>query len=211
MDFDVAHRDQLGFLTGSFNQGWLSYPVDVLTDIRPFLFPCQNCRAILLHVAAEQHSGLGFKLPFASRPIVSSGRKLFALCNACIHVSSELTDALIQKLGQRVIPTQFCNVYTQLASPEIPALYSEAFVNAWLERIPAERADLRRGINCALRHYALETDPESMRQSLCVGCQFRVVPIKTTATFWERLFSDKLPLSFSCPQCGKAVVEPAVH
>src|SRR4051812_44201925 len=98
MGFDVSHRDRNGILRGRFDQGWLSWPVEVLGDIKPFLFPCQQCKLVTLHVAAEQHGGLGIKIPFTGRAVASTGRAYHALCNNCTMVNTQLTTEMVGNL-----------------------------------------------------------------------------------------------------------------
>jgi hypothetical protein len=210
MGFDVSHRDDNGFLKGSFDQGWLSYPIEVVEDIKPFLFPCQQCKLIVFHVAAEQHAGLGIKLPFTSKPLVSTGRGYHALCNDCTMINSQLTEEMVQKLRRKVLPSQICNLFLQISKPDLPAPYSAAFIEQWVQGTTADRPDLRKYVGSILKCYALETDKDALRQSFCWACAERIVPDKKANGFFARTFSEKPAFSYICAKCGKEVLAPAV-
>lgn len=211
MGFDISHRDQYGFLKGRFDQGWFAYPIEVLSAIKPFLFPCQPCERIVFHVAAQQHAGLGIKVPFTNEPLASTGKGYHALCNECSTINSQLTEEMVLKLESGVLPAQICNLFMKVCKPDVPAPYSPAFVAQWVEGIPVERADLRKYIGSVLRCYAVVTDPASLRQSFCWSCEKRINPGKKANSFFARSFKEKPAFSFFCPECGKEVMQPAAQ
>jgi hypothetical protein len=163
------------------------------------------------HVAAEQHAGLTFKLPFTRKPLLSTGKGYHALCNECTTINSELTEEIVHKLRNGVLPAQICNLFLQICKPDVPVPYSGSFIDGWVEAIPADRTDLRNYVGSVLKSYALETDQAALRQTFCWGCRERIVPIKKANGFISRTFSEKPPFTFSCPRCGKNVLNPAVH
>jgi hypothetical protein len=209
MNFDISNRDQYGFLRGSFSQGWLVAPIKVSESIRPFLFPCQACRRLAFHVAAEQHAGLYVKLPFTSDPLASTGKSYMALCNTCTTINTHLPEPLAKRMRMRVLPTQVCNLYTQVCGQGEPRPYSEEFIKGWVEGIPEDRSDLRKCVSLVLRAYALETDAASMRQTLCGACGVRITPIRTANSFLARTFRDKPDFDYHCPLCNHEVWPPA--
>lgn len=209
MSFDISHRDQYGFLKGRFDQGWFAYPIEVLSAIKPFLFPCQPCERIVFHVAAQQHAGLGIKVPFTGETLASTGKGYHALCNDCSTINSQLTEEMVLTLESGVLPAQICNLFMKVCKPDVQAPYSPAFITQWIDGIPVERADLRKYVGAILKSYALETDSTSLRQSFCWSCRERVAPKKTANGFLTRLLNPNCAFTFSCSRCGKAVRRPA--
>lgn len=162
MCIDISHRDNFGFLRGSFDQGGMSYPIVVLEDITPFLFPCQNCNLLVFHVAAEQSAGLGIKLPFMSQPLISTSKGYYALCNACTTVNSQLTDEMVRFLRNNTLPAQIRNLFPQICKAGMPTPYSEKFIDGWVESVAADPPCLRQRIRSTLNCYALINDKESL-------------------------------------------------
>jgi hypothetical protein len=192
MAFDVSHRDRHGFLQGTIEPGRLAYTIEVRPDVRPFLFPCSQCKRVAFHVAAEQHVGF-------------MGRAFHALCNDCMTINSRLTEELVEKLKTRVLPIQICNLFMQVCRADQPVPYSAEFIEQWIQAVPADRTDLRTAVRGTLRCYALETDTAAQRQSLCWACCERVSPDKKLNGFFART-----PATFLCPKCGREVPPPVI-
>ena len=59
MSFQLGNRDSNGALIGSFEPGGGAFPIDIVTRIVPFLYPCSECMGVMFHVVGEQHAGTG--------------------------------------------------------------------------------------------------------------------------------------------------------
>jgi hypothetical protein len=211
VSYDVSHRDRYGFLRGTFEQGRLEFPIEVLSEIKPFLFPCQKCEVITFHVAVRQHGGLAFRIPFTDVPVASTDRSFHAICNDCATPNSELTSKMVNRLRVEVWPAQFCNLFMETCRPDLPKPYSESFIAAWLDRIPNERADLKKYVGSVLRCYALESDPISLQQSFCWSCAKKITPRRRKDPFLSWVFNDpEEGATFVCPKCGREVIGPPV-
>jgi hypothetical protein len=207
MNCDISRRDQFGFLTGSFEQTGRSCPIDVLPDIEPFLFPCERCSQIVFHVAAQQAAGIGVKLPFAQRPLITSRKERVALCNTCTTINTRLTDEMILKLSNDLIPIQMCNLYEQVCSG-MPRPYSDEFSSHFLAEATKGRDGLQKHIDKLLRRYGLESEPAAASMSYCHNCGVRTYLLTVENGVFAQLFRNKMPESFYCPRCRQEVPTP---
>jgi hypothetical protein len=130
MSFSIGNRDENGVLIGSFKQARGSYPIDIVRHIVPFLFPCQQCRSLVFHVVGEQHAGIGIKLPFASKPLVSVGKGFHAICNTCTMINTQIPRQVVEKLERGVIPLEISNMYATVCNPPEP--YTDGFLDVFL-------------------------------------------------------------------------------
>lgn len=132
MSFQLGNRDPNGVLIGSFEPGGGAFPIDIVTRIVPFLYPCAECRATLFHVVGEQHAGIGIKIPFMRRPLVSMGKGYEAICNTCTNINTILPKDVVEKLENRVISAQICAMYATVCNPPEP--YTDGFLEGFLAR-----------------------------------------------------------------------------
>jgi hypothetical protein len=156
MSYDITRRDRNGILTGEFPQERGQFPITILSDIRPFVFPCENCKGLTIHVVGEQHAGIGIKIPFFSKPLVSTGKGYHALCNTCTWINSKLTQDMVYKLKGGILPIEITNLYHDLKMLDAPAPYSEEFIQAFLASLSKERDSVKKYIESILRHYKFE-------------------------------------------------------
>ena len=134
MSFQLGNRDENGVLVGSFEQGRGSFPIDIVRRIIPFLYPCQECQALTLHVVGEQHAGIGIKIPFMRKPLASTGKAYQAICSTCTNINTILPSDVFHKLEQRIISPQICAMYAAVCDPPQP--YTEGFVDQFIGRHP---------------------------------------------------------------------------
>ena len=132
MSFQLGNRDSNGALIGSFEPGGGAFPIDIVTRIVPFLYPCSECMGVMFHVVGEQHAGIGIKIPFMRRPLVSTGKGYQAICNTCANINTVLPTNVVEKLEGRVIPAQICAMYPTVCSPPEP--YTQGFNEEFLAR-----------------------------------------------------------------------------
>jgi len=132
MSFQLGNRDPNGVLIGALEPGEGAYPIDIVTRIVPFLYPCAECKAIMFHVVGEQHAGIGIKILFMRRPLASMGKGYHAICNTCTTINTHLPKDVVEKLERHVIPAQICAMYVTVCNPPEP--YTEGFLDEFLGR-----------------------------------------------------------------------------
>ena len=103
----MAGRDVHEVLTGDLDYGG-GFPVTILSGIPPVLYVCSDCSAVSFHVVGEQHAGLGIKIPFARKPIASTGKQYFLICNNCTLIAKKLPkEAVHESWGFSANPITF--------------------------------------------------------------------------------------------------------
>lgn len=102
------HRNDKGLLRGDLEYD-VGFPATVLPEITPILYPCSNCGGITLHVAVEQPTGVGFKLPFAKKPLATLSKDYGLVCNICTCTTGISGRNVIDSLERRVAPPAICD------------------------------------------------------------------------------------------------------
>ena len=154
MSFQLGSRDANGILMGSFDQGWRSQPIDIVSHIVPFLYPCAECQSLRLHVVGTQQTGVGIKLPFARRNLISTGRGYQAICNSCTNISSVLPKEVVQQLENGIISAQICAMYAGVSDPPEP--YTQGFLERFLASNQGASEKLLAYLKTILGHYRRE-------------------------------------------------------
>lgn len=154
MSSQSGSRDKNGVLIGSFDQGWGKSPIDVLTHIVPFLYPCSKCKAMMFHVIGEQHAGIGIKVPFIRKPVASTGKGYHAICNTCTTINTQPPKGVVRKLEKGIIAREICSTYGLVC--ESPEPYTEGFTEDFIAFNPdADEAAVAFVRQC-LQHYRRE-------------------------------------------------------
>ena len=133
MSFELDNRDENGILVGSFEQDSGEFPIDVVRKFVPFLYPCERCQELQFHVVGEQHAGIGLKIPFMRKPLVSTHKQCLAICNKCTNISTELPRDVISKLESGLIPAQFFRMYALVCGDLLP--YKDGFIDKYIEML----------------------------------------------------------------------------
>lgn len=122
------HRNELGLLRGDLEYD-VGFPATVKPEITPVLFPCTNCGGLTLHVAVEQPTGLGIKLPFARKPLATTSKSYGLVCNSCTCTTGLTGRRLIDLLERRIAPIEVCRAIDRFCegiSGAVPA-YGDGF------------------------------------------------------------------------------------
>jgi hypothetical protein len=136
----MAIRDEMGILKGDLDYG-ARCPVTVLSLIAPVLYPCVKCRSMTFHLVGEQHAGIWIKVPFARKPIASSGKGYQLICNTCTTIATQLPRSAVAKLEAKVIPHEICDAYRRL---EIcPEPYTDGYVRPFMSSLENANEDTR--------------------------------------------------------------------
>lgn len=102
------HRNESGLLRGDLEYD-VGFPATVMSEITPIVFPCSDCGGITLHVTVQQPTGLGFKLPFARKPLATLSRDYGLVCNLCTTTTGISGKQIIDLLQSRIAPPQVCD------------------------------------------------------------------------------------------------------
>ena len=123
------HRNEQGLLRGDIEYD-VGFPATVKPEITPVIYPCTNCAGLTLHVAIEQPTGVGIKLPFTRKPLASTGRDFGIVCNNCTCTTGISGREIIESLERRVVPRQICEGIDRFCSgmPGFVPAYTEGFV-----------------------------------------------------------------------------------
>jgi hypothetical protein len=157
LSFQLGNRDEHGFLVGRFDQGWGSFPIEVIRRIVPFLYPCQECRGIQFHVVGEQHAGIAIKIPFMKKPLASTGKGHQAICNTCTTINTVLPIDVVRKLEAGIIAPQLCGMYATFC--DAPEPYTEGFAAQFVERRPEVAKNILLFVKKCLEAYRREAQP----------------------------------------------------
>lgn len=122
------HRNEQGLLRGDLEYD-VGFPATVKPEITPIVYPCSNCGSLSLHVVIEQPTGLGFKLPFARKPLATTGKDFGLICNACTCTTGITGRRLVDMLERRVVPRQICEAIDRYFEtvPDAPKAYTSGF------------------------------------------------------------------------------------
>jgi hypothetical protein len=85
-----------------------SFPATVRSEIAPVLCNCGVCERYRWHVVAVQPYGLNYKLPFARKPLLSTGKARLLVCNTCINITDN-EDHIADMLKDGVVATVICD------------------------------------------------------------------------------------------------------
>ncbi|MEW4530452.1 hypothetical protein [Maioricimonas sp. JC845] len=121
-------RNQQGLLRGDIEYD-TGFPATVKANITPVVYPCSNCGSLSLHVVVEQPTGLGIKLPFARKPLATTGKVFGLVCNDCTCTTGITGHRFVDMLEHRVVPRQIFEAidrYIEMC-PDAPRAYTEAF------------------------------------------------------------------------------------
>ena len=127
MTYRLNNRDEFGFLIGSFGQQKGSFPINVVRAIPAFMYPCRNCKAMTFHVVGLQKVGMALLNPFTGKPLVSASQLYTAICNDCTEINTELPEAEVRKLEQRIMPQQILAMYAQVLSVDALKPYTDGY------------------------------------------------------------------------------------
>jgi hypothetical protein len=121
-------RNEHGVLRGDLDYD-IGFPVTVIERITPVMFPCPRCGELTLHVAVEQPTGLAIKIPFARKPLVSTGKDYGLICNECTSITNVRGRDVIDKLAERIVPREICDAIDRFFEivPDCPKAYAEGF------------------------------------------------------------------------------------
>lgn len=122
------HRNEQGLLRGDIQYD-VGFPATVKPEITPIVYPCANCGAISFHVVIEQPTGVGLKLPFARKPLATTGKDFGLICNDCTCTTGITGRRLVDMLERRIVPRQICEAidryYESVA--DAPKAYTAGF------------------------------------------------------------------------------------
>lgn len=204
----TLNRDEHGQLRGDIDYG-VGFPATVVGHILPIVYPCMRCGTLTLHVVIEQPHGLAIKLPFARKPIASTGRDYALICNSCTCTSGIHGRAFVEKLERRIVPTEICLAVDKFCElvPGAPGAYSQGFAR-FMASLFGEPTDFL--VTC-LSVYRREV-PLSEVSTLATKSRARCDALKSTnvdetsvaaeaATLSEGLYP---PRTSSCPLASDA-------
>jgi hypothetical protein len=156
----VIKRDEMGILVGDLDYG-CAYPVTIIPHIAPFLYPCLKCGALAFHFVGEQHAGLGIRIPFARKPLVSTGKAFYFVCNTCMTLVGQLSNDAVAKLQNRILPEEIgnaCDAFYSIA-PDAPPPYAKGFAEHFLLACGAPDQETRDYLLVLLSRYRREREP----------------------------------------------------
>jgi hypothetical protein len=133
MTYRLSNRDEHGFLIGSFDQPKGAFPINVVRDIPAFMYPCRDCKAMTFHVVGLQKAGMALLNPFTGKPLVSTSQGYTAICNDCTEINTELPEAVVRKLEQRIIPQQILAMYAQVLGVDAIKPYTDGYAEHLLK------------------------------------------------------------------------------
>jgi len=122
------HRNENGLLRGDLEYD-VGFPATVIPEITPIVFPCTNCGGITLHVAMQQPTGVGIKLPFARKPLATLSKEYGLICNACTCTTGISGRRIIDLLESRIAPPEVCQALDNFCHgmPGAVPAFSEGF------------------------------------------------------------------------------------
>jgi hypothetical protein len=107
----------------------MEFEAKVRRDIKPVMFPCQECDGLHLHLLFEQPTGLGFVIPFTRKALASTGRGFLLVCTECDQVSAQLDPHDVAQLANNMIPRTMYTAY-----PVLQDVYTPGFMKRLQER-----------------------------------------------------------------------------
>ncbi len=124
------HRNEQGLLRGDLEYD-VGFPATVNAEITPVLYPCSNCGSISFHVVVVQPTGLGFKLPFFKKPLVTTSKDFGLVCNDCTCTSGITGRGFVALLERRVVPRMICDAIDRFyeSVPNAPKAYTAGFTS----------------------------------------------------------------------------------
>jgi hypothetical protein len=133
------HRNEQGLLRGDLQYD-VGFPATVKPEIAPVVYPCANCGTLTFHVVVEQPTGLGIKLPFARKPLATTGKDYGLVCNSCTSTTGITGRHLIEMLERRVVPRDICAAIDRFLEgiPNVPNAYAEGFTAFMAQQFEGE-------------------------------------------------------------------------
>lgn len=137
------HRNEQGLLRGDLQYD-VGFPATVKPEITPVVYPCSSCGMLTFHVVVEQPTGLGIKLPFARKPLATTGRDYGLVCNSCTTTTGITGRRFLEMLERRIVPREICNAIDRFleAIPNAPKAYTGGFTAFMLQQFQQGDPDL---------------------------------------------------------------------
>jgi len=123
-----VYRNEQGLLRGDLQYD-VGFPATVRPDIAPIVYPCATCGTLKFHVLVEQPVGLFIRLPFARKPLASTGKDYGLICNSCTCTTGVTGRHLVELLERRIVPRGICAAIDRFLEgiPNAPRAYGPGF------------------------------------------------------------------------------------
>jgi len=170
---------------GDYGRG---FPVRILplSDMMAILYVCPDCDSFNFFLVGVQPTGLVFGIPIIRKPLASTGKTYYLICNHCARlaqVPGALSKEAVAKLMQRIIPAEITDTldrywslcWVPLGVPypytkEFPEVVLNPPFNNWLgregdeaeytpEEIEAQNRRSKSQLEAVLNHYTREKAP----------------------------------------------------
>jgi len=128
----------------------MEHPIQLVEDIREFMFPCPECGSEAFHVIGMRPYGLGVKIPFMKNPLATTHKAYFAVCARCDMINARLETADVEKLRNCIMPKTIHERY-----PRVASFYSLDMLNMLSEKFEDD-PEMRAEWQSAVKAYRLE-------------------------------------------------------
>lgn len=122
-----------------------------ITNIKPFMFPCQECGVYRMHKIYSQPYGLTIGIPFM-KPLASTHKGFHIICMICTTINGQIKKEQVSILENGYIPKTLYKT-----DPYLHEFYSPGYFDE-------NKAELTNGmeeedakyLEKTIKHYALE-------------------------------------------------------